>query len=493
MHIKANGDVRFMAGVGNVVIKTVLSVDPNNPNVPEVKVGIGTENPVRSLHIYTTHAPDLPPPPTCPTCPIALTGSHNGMRLEDLSGSNNPVRTIWDIAPYSGSLFFSKGDPNNDHIIDAKMAILGNGNVGIGTTAPQALFHVATDKNTTYDSSFVVTSGGRVGIGTTAPAAKLDVNGTMNATSYLKGGQPFAGEWQTNNNDIYNANTGNVGIGTSAPQQLLEVNGGNTPFGTFGRFGNNNGRIDIGFNGANAIIDANQGGLLINWYSGKDVAIGGNPTNPPSDLTVSGNILTGTYNDPNSGKINMQSKNPKLEMEDTDDFVKCEIEPIGGFTRIRSNRELAIFLDTDDNESGETFRVVTNSAFFGGNYKTLFTVNESGDADLCGRLKAKKLRIETAGCDFVFEPDYERMTWQEKELYYKTHKRLPHGLDAAATMENDGLDVGTNFTSLLQNVEEDRLDITELFMRMEKLEKQNEMLIKQNEELKKGIEKLKKK
>ena len=49
------------------------------------------------------------------------------------------------------------------------------GNVGIGTTSPAALFHVAADKNTTYDSSFVVTSAGRVGIGTSSPGNNLTV------------------------------------------------------------------------------------------------------------------------------------------------------------------------------------------------------------------------------------------------------------------------------------------------------------------------------
>jgi hypothetical protein len=77
------------------------------------------------------------------------------------------------------------------------------------------------------------------------------------------------------------------------------------------------------------------------------------------------------------------------------------------------------------------------------------------------------------------------MSWQEKELYYKTHKRLPF-VDPASEMESNGLDVSKNFSGLLQNVEENTLDITELYKRLGEL-------VRQNEELKKEVEILKEK
>ena len=96
------------------------------------------------------------------------------------------------------------------------------------------------------------------------------------------------------------------------------------------------------------------------------------------------------------------------------------------------------------------------------------------------------------GCDFVFDKNYNMMPWQEKELFYKTQKHLPN-IDPASVMETAGLDVSKNFAGLLQNSEEDRLDITELYKRMEKVEKQNEELQKENVQLKKEMETLKKK
>jgi len=86
-------------------------------------------------------------------------------------------------------------------------------------------------------------------------------------------------EPDNNQNTIINANNeGKVGIGTDNPgsdfedpsRLKLDVRGD-------GRFGySENNYIRIGYNSANSIIDNfGEGKLLINWYSGKNVVIGG--------------------------------------------------------------------------------------------------------------------------------------------------------------------------------------------------------------------------
>jgi len=69
---------------------------------------------------------------------------------------------------------------------------------------------------------------GNVGIGTTNPAYKLDINGSINASTFLINGQPFAGggsQWATNGTSI-NYIAGNVGIGTTTPSSFkLAVEG----------------------------------------------------------------------------------------------------------------------------------------------------------------------------------------------------------------------------------------------------------------------------
>ena len=70
---------------------------------------------------------------------------------------------------------------------------------------------------------------GNVGIGSINPSQKLDVIGTVKATSFIGNGSQLTGisQWfnSTNGVDVYNTNTGNVGIGTSVPASKLQVNG----------------------------------------------------------------------------------------------------------------------------------------------------------------------------------------------------------------------------------------------------------------------------
>ncbi|MBI5215122.1 MAG: tail fiber domain-containing protein [Ignavibacteriae bacterium] len=68
-----------------------------------------------------------------------------------------------------------------------------------------------------------ITNGGNVGIGKTSPAYKLDVNGIINATDIYKNGSPLSSsQWVTAGSSIY-YNSGNVGIGTTTPSANLEV------------------------------------------------------------------------------------------------------------------------------------------------------------------------------------------------------------------------------------------------------------------------------
>ena len=80
----------------------------------------------------------------------------------------------------------------------------------------------------------VFNTTGNVGVGVLSPNYKLDVSGSVNASSGLcingdcktawsqVGGG--SSQWTTSGSDIY-FNTGNVGIGTTTPTQKLEING----------------------------------------------------------------------------------------------------------------------------------------------------------------------------------------------------------------------------------------------------------------------------
>jgi hypothetical protein len=177
-----------------------------------------------------------------------------------------------------------------------RLAVLNNGNVGVGTTQPGYPLHVGAGKTlrveggtsaadaATYFSfggngafgidapgvpsgRFVVTNSGNVGVGIAAPGAKLQVvgggggsvdlivNGRLRSDSNDGGlwvsSDRFVGGFEGNkigfwtNNDWRLAvlTNGNVGIGTHNPGARLEVDGGggtNIDFVVSGRMQSNN-------------------------------------------------------------------------------------------------------------------------------------------------------------------------------------------------------------------------------------------------------------
>jgi hypothetical protein len=82
---------------------------------------------------------------------------------------------------------------------------------------------------------------------------------------------------------------------------------------------------------------------------------------------------------------------------------------------------------------------------------------------------------QNAWQDYVFNDNYKPMSIEEKELYYKTNKHLP-GIDPACVVEKKGLNINKNISGMLQNLEEDRLDITKLYDIIKQQQKEIEEL-----------------
>jgi hypothetical protein len=220
---------------------------------------------------------------------------------------------------------------------DPKMVIKANGNVGIGTTAPDTKLHIAdggwfkigpdgsTDADSiqlepqgtffriaseelrfydwSYGSDMVTFKDGNVGIGTTSPSQKLEVvdgniqvtkssgsalvrtlAGTVDLRQYADAGgtgyegtisnHPFA--LLTNNTPrLYITADGNVGIGTTGPVSKLEIEGGKT---TIDSTDSSYGQFQIG-------NSASGGEVSMAWISGV-TGYGSPPTSVNGDSYI---------------------------------------------------------------------------------------------------------------------------------------------------------------------------------------------------------------
>jgi hypothetical protein len=98
----------------------------------------------------------------------------------------------------------------------------------------------------------ILNSSGNVGVNRTDPQYQLDVNGAVNASSFLINGIPLGTDgtlnpWSISGNDAYTTNTGNVGVGTNVPMEKLHVQGSirGDQAGAV-RISTGNGYLDIG-------------------------------------------------------------------------------------------------------------------------------------------------------------------------------------------------------------------------------------------------------
>ncbi|HTF03231.1 MAG TPA: hypothetical protein VK826_04365, partial [Bacteroidia bacterium] len=89
---------------------------------------------------------------------------------------------------------------------------------------------------------------------------------------------------------------------------------------------------------------------------------------------------------------------------------------------------------------------------------------------VCGTIRAKEVRVNTTGCDFVFEPNYKLMSIDSLGTFVQKEKHLP-GIPTAKEMEGDqGVALGELNTLYLQKIEELTLYVIELNERIKVLE-----------------------
>ena len=96
-----------------------------------------------------------------------------------------------------------------------------------------------------------------------------------------------------------------------------------------------------------------------------------------------------------------------------------------------------------------------------------------------GILSAKEIRVTTSGADYIFADDYELMPLSKVEAFVKEKRHLP-GIEPAAAMQKNGMDVSDQVTRQLAKIEELTLYMINESHKRQALEKQVEHLMRQN-------------
>ncbi len=217
-------------------------------------VGVGTTAPQTALHVYRNTS--------MPSFPIGNLTANSVFKVEQSGGSS--LYADGNALVSDATSNFSIGTINNADIHigtddEIRMTITPTGRVGVNTTSPIALFHIAGDQDATIDSAVIVNSDGRMAIGdnifegvvniaTTTSTPSLNTFEATNRAqlvfrdlgggdrSFITGfdaGLLMGSNWAefsaaASNNvmprpDIYLGGTGLLGLGTFTPSTKLHI------------------------------------------------------------------------------------------------------------------------------------------------------------------------------------------------------------------------------------------------------------------------------
>lgn len=96
---------------------------------------------------------------------------------------------------------------------------------------------------------------------------------------------------------------------------------------------------------------------------------------------------------------------------------------------------------------------------------------------VCNKIMAGEIEVRLDWCDYVFDPDYELMTLEERENYIFLHKHLPYIASGKEVQEN-GANLGQAVVGILRNTEELNLYVFEMNKRLDQLKSENSELKK---------------
>ena len=332
--------------------------------------GIGTDQPGSTLELKSSD----------PRLTIRDTdASSNFTQLRNTSGN-----TYLTNAGTLGDLIFIN---NGEHF-----RIKSTGNVGIGTTSPQAKLHVRGGDAISSRAYFERT-------GTNASTAFIGLDGAGAAFGSITNSNLSFYTGSNNLRMVVQDSTGNVGIGTSNPQSKLDVNGTATAnnyylgvgAGTYGIV--NDTSIEMYGSASSQVmlfkVNGNNERMRIN--SSGNVGIG--TTNPQSKLEVLGvnrdllKLFISTGTDGVPAGILLQGT---TQAGNSSNQTRLSSKEISGASVETATTEFGIDVRNTGDAFGEPGRVAT---FLGNGNVGIGTDNPQAKLDVDGTIEANDLTI----------------------------------------------------------------------------------------------------
>jgi len=348
------------------------------------------------------------------------------------------------------------------NFLNAQNVFPTTGNVGIGTTAPKARLKVAgntlisplggngtrmvvADESGLLTTQAVPSVADNLGNHTATQTLNMNNNNIVNAFSVQTSGNGYR---------FFNSTGGPDAKWADIYSWVSNGSSGGVSFRV----------LNDAFNQSTEYMRANRSGLSVTSVTFPNSSIGIGTNTPSYKLTITSDLPPYSIGMRPSGGLGLLTNNV------------ANLSGQLGWVRRADQTPVLVLQGVEEGVAWRDVAIVKD----GGNVG-IGTVNPGYKLDVIGTVRAREIRVNLGGADFVFEDGYKLMPLNELEKFVKQNKHLPE-IAPAKEMQEKGSDLGSLAVQLLQKIEELTLHAIEQNKEVKELRLH---VIEQNKEIEK--------